>query len=151
MAKAVFGDSIDYSWVVLDEKAMLGPKQGKFAYVGFNTINSYGKLSNHILIHELVHIWQFQNYGSPYIWRALWAQHSKEKYNYGGLEKLKITMNSKGSLLDYNYEQQGDVIADYYLLKNGKRPQWAEATQDDLSVYEYFVHEIQNISRTKTV
>lgn len=143
IAQTVFGDAIDYYLVWLDERAVLGPKQGNFAYVGFNTINSYGQMSNHILIHELMHIWQFQHLGSVYIWRALWAQHSREKYNYGGLQRLKEQVKEKASILSFNYEQQGDIIADYYLLVNGHRPQWSNASYADFYLYEYFVNEVR--------
>lgn len=143
IATKVFGTSIDYSMVRLDEAAWLGPKQGGFAYVGFNTINSYGQMSNTILIHELMHIWQFQHLGSVYIGRALWAQHSKEKYDYGGLERLRDVVRKEGSILTFNYEQQGDIVADYYLLVNGHRPQWSDASYADFHLYEYFIHEIR--------
>lgn len=149
IAKNIFGESIEYNWVRLDEHAVLGPKQGRFAYVSFNTINSYGRLSNHILIHELLHVWQFQHLGSVYIWKALWAQRSLRKYDYGGLQELRRVVKANGSLLDFNFEQQGDIIADYYLLRNGQRPQWSDATYDDFPVYEYFIKEVNRYAKNQ--
>ena len=61
MARAVFGDKIDYDLVLWDERARLVTRDRGIAYVSANTINSWGTLSNAIFIHELVHVWQYQH------------------------------------------------------------------------------------------
>ncbi|NJL76371.1 MAG: hypothetical protein HC892_16485 [Saprospiraceae bacterium] len=64
LAKLIFQDAINYDKVRIDERAFLGPKQYQFCYVSFNTINSWGKMSDDLLIHELVHVWQYQHFGA---------------------------------------------------------------------------------------
>ncbi len=113
-ARKIFGDAIRYVFVKVDQKAHLGPRQGNFAYVSFNTINVYGNMSLKLLIHELVHVWQYQRFGSVYAYHAMKAQKSTEGYDYGGIESLFADMTKGKRFLDFNFEQQGDILADYY-------------------------------------
>ncbi len=117
LARLVFNESIDYQKVWIDDRARLGCRQYRFAYVGFNCINCWGKLADPHFIHEMVHVWQYQREGSVYIPRALYAQRTVEGYNYGGVEKL---INARWQ--DFNYEQQGDIVADYFCLLQGLKP-----------------------------
>ncbi len=144
LAKPIFGDAINYERVRIDERAWLGPKQQRFCYVSFNIINSWGKMPDNILIHELVHVWQYQNLGAIYIPKAMQAQFSKVGYNYGGINKLKAALQEHKTFLDFNFEQQGDIVSDYFLLKIGRRPQWGNADICDLPVYEYFVDQLRD-------
>ena len=107
----IFGDTIQYDRVRIDERAVLGPPQLKICYVSFYTINAWGGMSNALLIHEMVHIWQFQQWGSVYIPRALKAQGSAEGYNYGGAPAVANWARRDGRLEDFNPEQQADLIA----------------------------------------
>ena len=105
-----FPNILSSSVIRIDEHAHIGPKQWRIAYVGFHTINSYGMISDRLLIHELVHIWQYEQFGSFYIYKALLAQYSSEAYNYGGIRELDACISRGGSLMDYNFEQQASII-----------------------------------------
>ena len=139
MATSIYGDSINYQLVRIDETAWVGPKQYHFCYVSFNLINSWQRMSNYVLIHELMHIWQYQRMGAIYMVRALSAQHTKMGYNYGGIEAIRAKMTNGETLLDFNFEQQADVVADCFLLQQGFAPQWGTARLDDLIIYETFL------------
>lgn len=139
LARTVFGETIDYHKVRLDEKSFIGCRQFRFAYVGFYFINSWGKLFDPVLIHELVHVWQYQRLGSVYIPRALWAQRTPEGYDYGGISALKKALEQGKALTDFNYEQQADIVADYFSLKNGWKPRWCEADKSYLPVFEAII------------
>jgi len=139
VARAVFGETIDYHKVRIDERAMTGCRQYGFAYVGFNCINCWGKLSDAHFVHEMVHIWQFQTLGSRYIPRALWAQRTPEGYNYGGVQALQQALREGRGLSGFNFEQQGDVVADYFCLQNGLQPRWCDANPAYLPVFEAIV------------
>lgn len=139
MAKSIFGETIDYQQVRIDETAWAGPKQYRFCYVSFNLINSWRPMVNHILIHELMHVWQYQQMGAIYMVRALIAQHTKMGYNYGGIEGVKTKIANGQNLLDFNMEQQADVITDCFLLQQGYAPQWGTARLEDLIIYQDFI------------
>jgi hypothetical protein len=136
VARSIFGDSINYQRVRIDEKAQIGCRHFHFLYVSFYTINSWGAFREDLLIHELVHVWQFQNFGGAYIPRAIRAINSEAGYNYGGIYDLRQKVRLGKNILEYNYEQQADIVTDYFRLKHGHKPQWGSATQYDLEIYE---------------
>ncbi len=139
MAEQVFGQSIDYQKVRLDARARIACRKHGLAYVGFHSINSWGELSPPILIHELMHVWQFQHLGAVYIPRALFAQTTRAGYDYGGVENLRRALAEGRSLLDFNYEQQADIVADFFCLKMGWRPRWCRADRAYLPVFQALV------------
>lgn len=143
MAKEVFGESINYKRVRVDEHAFCGPKQYKFCYVSFYTINSWGSMRNSLLLHELTHVWQYEQLGGIYIPRALMAQHSQMGYNYGGISALRSCLRKGKDFFAFNFEQQGEIVADYYLIKDGYRPNWGRAQREDLPIYETFIEQLK--------
>lgn len=142
MATSIYGNSINYQLVRIDETAWAGPKQYHFCYVSFNLINSWNPMPNHILIHELMHIWQYQRMGAIYMVRSLSAQHTKMGYNYGGIDAIRAKVASGENLLDFNFEQQADVVADCFLLQEGFAPQWGAAQLADVKTYEVFLKDL---------
>lgn len=143
LARPIFGKSINYQRVRIDEYSVFGPRQFRFCYVSFYCINSWGKMDNSLLIHELVHVWQFQKMGIVYIPRALAAQRSPEGYDYGGLQGLEAAQLSGRSFLDFNPEQQADIVSDYYRIREGYPPHWGSAGVTALPLYEFFVEQVR--------
>jgi len=143
VAKEVFGNAINFKRVRVDEWAFVGPPQMKVCYVSCYIINSWGKMNNATLIHELVHVWQYQHIGLIYIPRALRAQHTKVGYDYGGLSQLKRYIRQEKTIFAFNLEQQAEIVSDYYNLKNGYPTQWSRANFSDLPVYEHFVDQLR--------
>ena len=142
LAKSIYGNTIQYRRVRIDEMAMAGPKQKQFCYVSFYLVNSWGPMRNRIFIHELMHVWQYERMGALYMVHALRAQQSIMGYNYGGVTTLKAYLEKGKNLHDFNPEQQADIVADYYLIKNGYSPQWGRGGQEDLAVYEKFIEDL---------
>ena len=143
LSRKIFGNSIDLDRVRIDESAAVACKRYGICYVSFYTINSWGRFNTVLLIHELVHVWQFERLGSVYIPRALMAQRLNPSYNYKGIEKLKSVKAKNGSLEDFNLEQQADLVADYYCLKNGLMPKWCDGKPEYIPVFEYFIEKLK--------
>ncbi|MEM9848526.1 MAG: hypothetical protein AAF847_11590 [Bacteroidota bacterium] len=143
LAKYIYGDCIDLDKVRIDEAARFGPRQYSLCYVSFNIINSWGSMKDDILVHELVHVWQYQHFGAVYIPRALWAQGTREGYNYGGIEALLVAKKTGKKFWEFNYEQQGDIVSDYFRISQGWQPRWGNANIDDLDTYEYFLDQMR--------
>lgn len=120
IVKTLFGGNIDADRIRIDELSITA-RFSKATYVGIYTINSFGKMSEDLFVHELIHIWQYANLGSVYIPRALRAQASPEGYNYGGVGQLKV---GGAEWMAYNYEQQGDILADYWRAQQGRGTRW---------------------------
>lgn len=145
IGREVFGDSLDWRRVRIDDRAWLGPRQWRLCYVSGYTINSWGPMSNPLLVHELMHVWQYHHRGLVYIPRALRAYRSAEGYNYGGVEQLRQLYQADCGIEALNYEQQGDLVADYYRLTKGLPPQWGFAGMDALPIYRYFLQSIRRV------
>ena len=128
IAKNVFGDSINYDLVRIDNRAFSVPiaKEIKKAnqhrpYTSFHTINTWGDLNDATLIHELTHVWQYEHDGSIYMPDASKSQGepgitpNTDGYDYGGAATLNSHKND--GLGWFNYEAQAHIIEDYYKLK----------------------------------
>ena len=90
--------------------------QGR-AFTTFHTINlprSGWHSREHIdlLVHELIHVYQFECVGSVYIYQALRAQRTNG-YGYGGWSQLIKDRDQGMHFKDYNREQQGQIAQDY--------------------------------------
>ena len=93
-----------------------------------------------LVVHELVHVYQFEVVGSLYIWQALRAQRTNG-YDYGGQCKLvKDRVNDK-HFRDYNREQKGKIAQDYYsqVVENG-----LSMENPARKAYEPFILELKN-------
>jgi len=137
MVHELFAANIRTNQVYIWEKAKPLKKGLYHAFVSFNTIQSIKPLSLPILIHEMVHVWQYQRFGSVYIYRALKAQQSNAGYNYGGFKKLLATRELNKDLVSFNFEQQAEIMEDYIRLKRNK-----EATDPEMQVYKSFVDQL---------
>lgn len=126
LARSIFGQSIRYECVWVDERAVIACRRYGLAYVSGNLINSWGPLTPAHFIHEMVHIWQFQHLGLVYIPRALYAQRTPEGYDYGGPEAVQQACSTGKSFLDFNYEQQGDLVADLFRMTKGEHDRFGQ-------------------------
>ncbi len=111
----IFGDSVPYDRIRIDERAHVGPRCYHICYVSFHTINSWGPVPPAILVHEVMHVWQYVHHGACYIPRALAAQRTVAGYDYGGRAGLTATRH----ICKFNYEQQASVVEDAYRLSRG--------------------------------
>lgn len=124
MADSVFGTgTIDYDKVRIIKRTQFSKNDTRatapFGFIVYPDSQykedfSDQKLSardKHTFIHEMTHIWQYQlKYGVAGNGLILQGQYSagKDVYSY--------TLDKSRRLKDYNMEQQGDIVADYYVL-----------------------------------
>lgn len=137
-AKSVFGESINYSKVRIDEYsfiAWIGAKINRCSCMGvtiFHTINfnlkiraEKGNADMKWFIHELTHVAQMEHAGSRYLLEAFYAQ-ATEGYGY--------KLGSKPHLREYNREQQASIVADYYI---------ALISGDSTAAYDTYIAELR--------
>lgn len=133
-AKKVFGSSISYWQVRIDEYSLIAWIGSLFSGGGgmgvttFHTINFNHKIKTAPgnsdmawLIHELTHVSQYEHVGSQYMGEALHAQ-ATGGYGYGGEAGLLAAFAAGKHLRDFNREQQGDIARDFYLAHTSGRP-----------------------------
>jgi len=137
LAVSVFGPRLPIQCIAIDPGSIPAKRKKTTAYVSFHTINFFKTIPDYILVHELVHIWQYKRYGSAYISESIWAQKWGGGYNYGGMELLVGYSERKG-LAAFNFEQQADIIEDYYRWKNNMPMQWSARTPGIGAVLEKY-------------
>lgn len=65
-------------------------------------------------MHEVAHVYQYQNYGWSYIPRSLWAQITEGKGAYD------YQLVPGKAFRDYQIEQQAEIVRDYYNITAGR-------------------------------
>lgn len=145
-ARSVFGSSIDYNLVRVDDHAIIGPSFSDRAYVSFHTINSWGDMTDHTLLHELTHVWQYEDEGAMYMPRAIHAQEWGDGYDYGGVANLQVQQQAGNDITMFNPEQQAQIIGDFYHLRASGGTD--EAT---LQVYAHFVRHVSTLPEDQLV
>lgn len=130
LVEPYFGKNIRLDLVRVDERAFLCNRKKPFAYVNLYTLNYWKEIKRSILIHELVHVWHYEQLGAAYLVRSLRGQRSREGYDYGGVEAIRGR-----SFLDFNLEQQAEIVMDFYRLQHGIKPEWGKAKWQDIDAY----------------
>jgi hypothetical protein len=142
LARSVFGDTLDTSQIELSIGGPLGI--GGFArtlpdHITFpdGTSTTPSLEFNSWLIHELTHVWQYQR-GHRVIDLLPDAIHGgidPEHYEYGDDQGLRDASARGKTFSQFNYEQQGDILADYYVRRE---------TGGDTSAFEPFVNDVRD-------
>lgn len=127
LARMIFKDSIDYNLVKISDRPY-SPLQGKdvtmapngHIYCNNTYRDDFSKCSNSMqshFIHEMTHIWQYQNRVIHPVWGAA-KEMLKHKFNYASAYKYEI--NTSKDFIDYGLEQQACILGDYFSLKNNQ-------------------------------
>lgn len=145
LAREMFGNEINYTKVrIYDQK--LFSKQGDTMAIAPNgsiyfapkvfkrDFSLASNTSKHFFIHEMTHVWQYQN-GQAVVARGIITQMLIEEPSKAirkVADKLSIEppkalvkgiysykLDQRKILLDYGLEQQASIVADYWALKNG--------------------------------
>lgn len=123
LAKRIFKDSINYNIVKIHNEKYIffqpnnsGMTPNGEIYMNGSYSKDYSKLNGRaksFLIHELVHVWQYQlNILNPIT--AAISQNFTNAFDYS--KAYQYTLNPDKDILDYEIEQQAAIIEDYYLI-----------------------------------
>ncbi|WP_144240812.1 hypothetical protein [Dyella japonica] len=129
MARTVFGDSIDYRKVKIRHGSywLLGRFQREDTAVTpdgnihaphpiYRDDYSAGTgADRRLFMHEMVHVWQFQRDYAVKLNGLRVSSRGRIAYQY--------QLSPESRLADYNMEQQGDIMADYYMICIERNPQ----------------------------
>lgn len=153
-ASSVFGSSVDFSLVRIDTHSLMvfiakkfkGYSKGR-EFTTFHTINGEeGKITMDTLIHELTHVWQYQQVGAIYMPEAIHAQGTPEGYDYGGVSELQARKAAGQGIRTFNREQQAQIVQDYFRIRKKLPPMVGTGTIADLPLYAHFVREVSTLS-----
>ncbi|TQI79069.1 hypothetical protein FHU10_0868 [Serratia fonticola] len=122
LARSIFGSSINYSkvWIHLGSYLPFG-LQNRYTAMTPNgelyfrrelysdDYSTADKGRQHLFIHEMTHVWQYQN--------GMWV---KLRGSMSWAVSYYYNFKDKTRLSEYSMEQQGAIVADYFfLLKYG--------------------------------
>ena len=113
-------------------------KNGQRAFATFHIINlpeqgDHQRSNVEIVVHEIVHVYQYERAGSRYLAEAILAQR-EEGYGYGGVEGLVDAVRKGKQIGNFNREQQAQIVQDYVA---------ASRTRADISAYEPFIRQLR--------
>ncbi|MGB3800127.1 MAG: hypothetical protein WA952_09960 [Lewinella sp.] len=154
-ARLVYGDTFDYSRIRFSQESLSNDIifgiQGLFededrAFVTNTLVNfdvNDGDIDMPTMIHELCHVWQFQETGPFYMAEAVHAQEWGAGYEYdlngnGGADDLQQAFLDHPGLSNeevfevFNREQQADIIKHYYERRFESNP------SEDVAAWEPF-------------
>jgi hypothetical protein len=149
-AKVIFGDSIDYSKVVVDGGSIASLKASRT--IG-NTIHLTPDLfepdssetsteGKRILVHELTHVWQYQHQGWTYAPKALWAQAKAAiKGDRNGAYDWTRLIGTPFE--QWNPEAQAEAVEDYNrALHNVNAGKGTRKDYDNLALLQEYVEKL---------
>ena len=138
LASLLFGDAIDFSRVRIYNRRYMPfqPRNccmtpnGSMYFHRSCFLPDYARgdaPAIHWFMHEMVHVWQHQ-LGYPVRLRG--AFRIGLSYGY--------TLDERSTLEDFNMEAQGDLLADYFVLKHLRRPEVMrqQRYRNSLALYE---------------
>ena len=127
VAERVFGDMIDLGEVRVGDKNWLAQvlHSNQLAMTICNTI--YGmEIPDDTLIHELVHVWQYDkehidlaSAALPHIRVLIGIRTTEELYDYSVDD---IEDKDRRTFRDYGFEQQAAIVQDAYLVTEEEHP-----------------------------
>jgi hypothetical protein len=155
--QAVFGDGLDLQRVLIKEESSIGnivgrigawlkrqpPPEANAITVG-NVSYFPRKLTGDLidmgwLMHELTHQWQFQHAGIIYLFQAAFAPtYVYEAAGQRPSDAVKELSEKGKKFSDFNREQQGDIVRDYY---------FALKQNEDVSGWKSYLEEVRTRAR----
>ncbi len=119
--KSIYFDEIDYDKVKITNQHLFSHLLKRYSGIVFDNTIVFTKKSYKedfsintssmvLLVHEMCHVWQYQKLN--YRWIKAGIEHikfGKSTYSYNIADHKKLS--------DFRFEQQGDIMADYYSLK----------------------------------
>lgn len=115
LAKPIFETSLDYGRIRINYG---GPLTWIYPALTTGNIISFpegfdgsGKKAEALFLHEMTHVWQYQNHGISYLPRALFEEMTQ-------LDAYTVHYEASRPFLDYDIEEQAEIVAGYFLNRN---------------------------------
>jgi hypothetical protein len=101
-------------------------RNGGRAFTTFHTVNlprtgPHCRENFEILLHELVHVYQYERTGGLYVAEAIYAQNTTG-YSYGSPDDLVQCLATGACYRNFNREQQAQMVQDYFVRCQSGQP-----------------------------
>lgn len=116
ISKNIFGSNIDHKKVRIN---IGGPLTWIYPAVTIGHTISFPKNNYNpdnvkdqaLFIHEMTHVWQYENIGFIYAPRSLYEEISQKN-------AYVVHYDEKKAFIEYDLEEQAEIMAEYHLTKN---------------------------------
>jgi hypothetical protein len=113
IANSIFDDQLNYEKIRINQG---GPLTWIYPAVTIGYVISFPNESydfnntrdQALLLHELTHVWQYENIGWIYALRSLYEEISQK-------DAYVVHYNETKDFLDYDLEEQAEIVAEYFL------------------------------------
>ena len=148
LVREFFGDSLDLAPVRVVETLVLNAP----TVLGYRIRVPRGYTFDRaptVLIHECVHLWQYQHQGTRYITDSAW--HNTRAFLTTGDRRvayLNYRLRPDSRFADFTAEQQASLVGDCYELTRvyhaaADAPAWVHQRRPDLPIYLRLVDEMR--------
>jgi hypothetical protein len=149
LLREVFGDSLALDPIQVIETRWLNAPTVLGQTIRIHRGFTFTGRHSSVLVHEAMHIWQFQHLGTGYITDS--AYHNLRSLMRTGrrtLAYVNYQLGAASRLHDFTAEQQATIIADFYELTHffahtPSAPAWADARRGDLPIYQRLLDEVR--------
>jgi hypothetical protein len=144
-AAEFFGPSIDMTQVSLRSTSISLGRRPWTAdnVIRFHASTPLGAADMATLVHELAHVWQYQN-GNLQLLHGLAEQTEralgKDPYDYGGAGGVRAAVETGAGLQTFNNESQASIVEDYWSSLHGAT---AGRTGDEFT--EVYVEDLRTL------
>lgn len=104
-----------------------------------------------VLVHEAVHLWQFQNFGTGYITDSVVHNlRSLARTGRRALAYMNYQLHANSRFRDFTAEQQATIITDHfeltqYCTHQPNPPAWVVARRADLPIYARLLEDVRGV------
>ncbi|MFZ5440794.1 MAG: hypothetical protein ACOZQL_12360 [Myxococcota bacterium] len=131
----IYGATVELAAIELREGVRGPVNASRRAFVIENSIflpAEYLPLRTHVLVHEVCHVWQFQNFGYHYIGDSVHAQllgdgYELEKGLLQGLRWAELNVEQQATLVEASWLQGCFEGKPFVVRGNDWTPVWREA------------------------
>jgi hypothetical protein len=146
----VFGESIDLEPIRVVEAHWLNAPTVLGNSIRVQPGYAFTGIRSSVLVHEGVHLWQFQNLGTGYITDSVVHNvRSLMRTGRRALAYMNYQLQPDSRFADFTAEQQATIIADHFELtrfysQQPHPPAWVIARRSDLPIYRQLLHEMRS-------
>lgn len=102
-----------------------------------------------VLVHETMHVWQFQNLGTSYITDSVYHNASGQiATGNRNVAYMNYQLQPNATITGFSAEEQATIVGDYYemtrLYQNATNPPaWVALRRPDLAIYERLIQQVR--------
>lgn len=100
-----------------------------------------------IFLHEFTHVWQYYQ-STSVVWAAIKVFVSKHG-DYDSTYSYDLTTETEFS--KFNIEQQGAIVADFWVLSHGGKPRYNASKNPSLAQYQNVITDFANLCNVRIV